>query len=144
MSQIPHSRGVLAALLVACLACGSDPQRPRWAPAERLVGSWRWVRSIDVKTSDIHTPASSGFEASLEFAAESERSGSYVYTRSDAARISGKFTIGSEDAPGNDFISIDHPIDFLTQNAWIAASADSLDLSGVREGGFNSTYARVR
>jgi hypothetical protein len=102
------------------------------------------VRSEDVKTGAIHTPSSTGFVATLRIVAESPRAGRYTYARAGSPSVAGTFTIGSEDAPGNDFITIDTAIDFLSRNAWIAAGQDSLRLQGVFELGFNSTYARVR
>jgi hypothetical protein len=131
---------VTAPLIASC----NDTTTPRWAPAEVVAGSWQWVRSVDVRTAGIHTPSSDGFQASLVLVAESARAGTYTYSRVGASPISGNFTIGSEDAPGNDFISIDQPIDFLTQHAWISSGLDSLRLNGVFELGFNSTYARIK
>jgi hypothetical protein len=136
------SIAVLAAFLLSC----SDKALPDpdWSPAERIEGTWRWERSVDVKTAEVHSPASAGFEASLTVVAESDRSGTYTYARAGASPVAGRFTISFEDAPGNDFISIDHPIDYLTQNAWVSVGPDSLGLNGVYELGFNSSYSRVR
>jgi hypothetical protein len=134
-----------ALLAAAVLSCSDKAlPGPDWRPAERIEGTWRWVRSLDVNTTHVHSPASAGFEASLTVVAESNRSGTYTYARAGAPPVAGRFTISFEDAPGNDFISIDHPIDYLTQNAWVSAGPDSLRLNGVYELGFNSTYARVR
>jgi hypothetical protein len=133
------------AVIMSTAACSGEPTTSRrWAPAERIAGSWQWIQSEDVKTSQVHTPLSTGFQASLTFTAENERSGSFIYARSGAALISGHFDILSEDAPGNDFIAVDPGFDFLTRHAWVTAGGDTLRLGGVYESGFNSTYARIQ
>ena len=85
-----------------------------------------------------------GSERSVTFTAQGEREGSFVFHRPGAEPIAGSFSIAYEDAPGNDFISVSVGVPYLTPHAWIAAGLDSLRLDGVFEGGFNSTYARVR
>lgn len=139
--------------VIACLGLGlmaascSGPATVtnlQWAPAQRAAGEWQWVRSLDVRTLDVRTPATEGFDATLVIIATSDRDGTYTYTRTGSSPVAGAFAISSEDGPGNDFVSIDTPIDFLTRNAWITSSADSLRLGGVFESGFNSVYVRVR
>lgn len=132
-------------LLTALLAaCGAGPTETReHAPAERLHGTWHWVRSLNVKTLQLHTPATDGFVAELRFIAETPYSGTFTYSRTGAAAVHGVFGITYEDAPGNDFITMEPGIDFLTRNAWVAAGRDSMHLGGVFEGGYNSTYARI-
>ncbi len=139
--------GAVGLLVVGLVGCGKgqgDPTQPEvHAPAEELEGTWSWVRSVDVNTLDLHTPGADDFQAELVFVADSEREGSYVYRRTGAPEVNGRFGIGSEDSPGNDFIAIDHPIDFLESHAWVVAGTDSLWLGGVFENGYNSLYARV-
>lgn len=131
--------------LVLLTACGSpsEPALERYAPAPRLDGSWRWVSSLDVRTGQLHTPATAGFEATLRFTADSARSGEFAYARTGQDQTSGRFSIAYEDSPGNDFVVLERSIDFLARNAWVAVGDDSLRLGGVMESGFNSTYARV-
>jgi hypothetical protein len=133
----------LLSLVVFLASCNHAPAAPAWAPAERLVGSWRWVSSLDVTTQALRSPATEGFDAELRFAAGSARSGTFVYTRAGADPVHGRFRITYEDAPGNDFIELEPGIDFLARNAWVAAGRDTLRLGGVFERGHNSVYARV-
>ena len=136
--------GALCSLLVAVSSCGGGPAEPgRYAPAEALQGTWRWVSSLDVDTQQLHTPSSDGFEAELVFTAESDREGSFVYRRTGAPDVTGGFGIGFEDLPGNDFLVLDRSVDFLESHAWVSAGRDSLWLGGVMEGGYNSRYVRV-
>lgn len=136
--------GVACSLLLAVAGCQENPAEPeRYAPAEGLEGAWRWAYSVDVSTQQTHSPSADGFEAELTFIADSERAGSFLYQRTGAPEVTGEFSIGYEDAPGNDFLVLDHSIDFLESHAWLAAGPDSLWLGGVFEGGYNSMYARV-
>lgn len=131
-------------LTVLAAACGEGPTTTReHAPAERLHGSWRWVRSLDVSTQQLHTPATDGFEAVIRFTALTPYSGTFAYSRTGQATVEGVFGISYEDAPGNDFITLEPGIDFVVRNAWVAAGRDSMWLGGVFEGGYNSMYARV-
>jgi hypothetical protein len=126
-------------------ACGgpSAPTRGTYAPAQRLDGTWRWVSSLDVRTGQVHTPARDGFEANLHFTADSARSGAFAYARVGQTPTTGRFSVVSEDTPGNDFVVLDRSIDFLSRTAWVAASPQVLRLDGVMELGFNSSYARA-
>jgi hypothetical protein len=140
------SRSVPLAVLSLVVAVGcSEATEPkaRWAPAERIAGTWNWVHSLDVKTGQTATPETTGSSGRLTFAALSEREGTFVFERPGAEPITGSFGIASEDAPGNDFITVSTSFPFITRSAWVAAGADSLRLDGGFEGGFNSTYARV-
>lgn len=150
MEDLPVKKGRLilaTGLGLFVLACtpATDPLtfEPPYPPAERLAGTWHWVQSLDVKTTQVHTPLSEGFIADLTFAADGPRSGSFTYQRAGAEVTTGRFTIDSEDGPGNDFITVDTSIDFLTRNAWVTVGQDSLRLGGVFETGYNSVYARV-
>jgi hypothetical protein len=136
-----HARWLSAVAVLLVPSCASEPQ---WAPAERIAGTWHWVRSVNVKTGDVATPSSVGVADTLAFTAHGASGGTFTFYRAGASPISGTFSIGSEDAPGNDFITISVSFPFLTRNAWVAAGGDSLRLGGVFEGGFNSTYARVK
>ena len=136
--------GAICSLILAVSGCGGGPAEPeRYAPAEALQGTWRWVSSLDVKTQQLHTPASDGVEAELAFAADSELEGSFAYRRTGAPEVTGRFGISSEDSPGNDFVVLDQSIDFLESHAWLAVGPDSLWLGGGMEGGYNSRYVRV-
>lgn len=143
------TRSLDHAVLCLVVAAGcSDVAAPntltqRWAPAERIAGTWTWVRSVDVKTGLTSTPETTGSSGTLTFTALSEREGTFVFQRPGAEAVSGRFWIASEDAPGNDFITVSASFPYVTRNAWVAAGLDSLWLGGVFEGGFNSTYARV-
>ncbi len=140
----------LAGVLLAGAAlagCGRGPAEVpatvSTAPASRLAGTWRWVSALDVRTQAVHTPASAGFAATLEFRPDSPSAGAFTYTRAGQPPVTGRFSVASEDAPGNDFIVVEPGIDFLTRAAWVAVGRDSLRLGGVMELGYNSTYARV-
>jgi hypothetical protein len=141
----PLLRRWLAALSLVLVAAGCEgtPVSEGYGPAAALNGSWRWVSSQDVNTQQLHTPATEGFEATLAFTATSGWDGTFTYARAGAAEVKGTFSIASEDAPGNNFVVIDTPIDFLNETAWIVAGSDSLRLNGVMEGGYASTYTRV-
>ena len=134
-------------LSVGLGGCDSGPFGPPdtrpYAPAERLAGTWRWVSSFDVRTQVAHTPATTGHGATLQFTAESARTGTFTYTRAGSLPVTGRFEIGSEHAPGNDFVVLQPGIDYLARNAWVSAGSDSLYLGGVMELGYNSRYARV-
>ena len=150
MHPRPHATGTprravtrAAFGLLLLLGCARDPVAPGWMPAERLVGSWRWVSSLDVTTQALRSPATEGFDAELRFSAESARSGTFVYTRAGADPVHGRFSITFEDAPGNDFIELEPGIDFLARNAWVAVGRDTLRLGGVFERGHNSVYVRT-
>ncbi len=136
-------RLLVLGLLLLSFGCTRNPSAPSMAPAERLAGTWRWVSALDVKTQQLHTPMTEGFDAELHFTAESRRSGTFTYTRAGMKAVHGRFEISFEDAPGNDFIVLEPAIDFLKRNAWVAAGRDSLHLGGVMELGYNSRYARV-
>ena len=131
-------------LLLVAAGCEGTPVSAGYGPAAALNGSWRWVSSQNVTTQQLHTPATEGFQATLTFTATSGWEGTFTYARTGAAEVKGTFSISSEDAPGNDFVAIGSPIDFLNETAWITASADSLRLNGVMEGGYVSNYARVQ
>ena len=108
-----------------------------------LPGSWQWVSSRDVRSQQTHTPSTEGHTARLQFISDSERSGTFVYTRDGQTAVQGRYDIGFEDAPGNDFVRLSESIDFLTKSAWIAVGSDTLRLDGVMELGYNSVYARI-
>ena len=137
----------VAGLTVGLGGCDSGPSgppgTPSYAPAERLAGTWRWVSSFDVRTQVVHTPTTAGYGATLQFTPESARSGTFTYTRAGGHQVTGRFAIGSEHAPGNDFVVLEPGIDYLARNAWVAAGSDSLHLGGVMESGYNSRYVRV-
>ena len=135
---------ILAVSAALVLACDSVAPPTSWRPAERIAGSWQWVRSVDVKSGRTITPNDTGFSAAITFVATSGREGTYVFQRTGGEPISGSFSITSEDEPGNEFITVSASFPFITENAWVAAGSDSLRLGGVFEGGFNSTYARVK
>ena len=145
-----HRRGALLLALLglaptswSCSPSPVDVPLP-YAPAEALTGRWQWVSSLDVKTQQLHTPESEGYQADLQFIAESTRSGRFIYRRSDGSKVvEGSFGIGSEDAPGNDFIVLTDSIDFLREYAWVGAGPEVLWLGGVYELGFNTRYARI-
>ncbi len=130
---------VSAAVFIAACSASTEPSH-----LTHLPGAWQWVSSLDVNSQELHTATTEGFTARLRFISDDERSGTFIYTRDGSAPVQGRYSIGSEDAPGNDFIRISTSIDFLTEYAWIAVGSDSLRLGGVFEGGFNSRYARVR
>ena len=137
---------VTSLLLLAApgAGCAGGPAAPEYAPAARLNGTWRWVSSLDVRTNAVHTPAPAGFEATLRFQASGPRTGTFTYARAGQPPVTGRFTIGSEDAPGNDFVVIEPGIDYLARSAWLTVGADSLRLGGVMELGYASSYERVR
>jgi hypothetical protein len=139
-----RSAAALLVMLVLATACASPPtsEVPN-APAQRLHGSWRWIAAVDTRTGQFITPAAAGFDAELQFTAESDRSGTFTYRRIGQPDIHGVFSIWSEHAPGNDFITIEPTFDFVTRNAWVAVGRDSLFLGGVFELGRNSTWARA-
>lgn len=141
----PFLRRWIAALslLLVAAGCEGTPLSRDYGPAAGLNGTWRWVSSQDVETQQMHTPATEGFEATLTFQAIGGWEGTFTYARAGAAAVKGSFSIASEDAPGNDFVVIDTPIDFLNETAWVTATADSLRLNGVMEAGYASTYVRV-
>jgi hypothetical protein len=91
----------------------------------------------------VHTPATAGFEATLRFQATGPREGTFTYARSGQPPVAGRFSVASEDAPGNDFVVIEPGIDYLARTAWLALGPDSLRLGGVMELGYNSSYGRV-
>lgn len=132
-----------AALSLAFLIGCGKPTAAERQPADRIAGSWQWVRSLNVETTEVSTPSSAGFVARLTLVPESGSSGTFTYVRSDAPPVTGQFQITFEDAEGNDFITVEPGFDFLVRNAWIAAGTDSLRLDGVFELGYNSTYARI-
>jgi hypothetical protein len=144
-----RARAVAGALLVGAGLAGcrggpaEAPAAASAAPAARLAGTWRWVSALDVRTQAVHTPASAGFGATLEFRPDAPRAGAFTYARAGRPPVTGRFSLGSEDAPGNDFIVVEPGIDFVARAAWVAAGRDSLRLGGVMELGYNSTYARV-
>jgi hypothetical protein len=140
---IAATRWLFTLVTLGASAC-TEPPAPRYAPAERIAGSWAWVASVNVKTGERSTPSSVGVVDTLTFVAQSERQGSYTFLRSGMTQIAGTFLIGSEDGPGNDFITVSSSLPFLARTAWLAAGTDSLQLNGVFEGGFRSTYARVK
>ena len=129
--------------IACCASCGSPSGPTRYAPAESLNGSWRWVSSLDVRTMQLHTPTTAGFEATLGFAADSARSGTFTYTRTGQSPVAGRFSIYYEDAPGADFLVLERGVDFLSKSGWLGVGKDTLHLGGVMELGFNSTYARA-
>ena len=103
------------------------------------------MSSYLVQTQELHTPSSTHFDAELRLEASFSHNGAFTYLRSGAATTSGTFTTDSEDAPGNDFIVLSQPIDFLKRNALINVLAvDTLRLAGVMEAGYNSKYVRAK
>jgi hypothetical protein len=68
----------------------------------------------------------------------------FTYARVGQPPVTGQFRIGSEDAPGTDFVVIEPGIDYLARNAWLTVGADGLRLGGVMELGYDSSYQRVR
>jgi hypothetical protein len=132
-----------AALLLAFLTGCHRPTAAERQPAYRIAGTWQWVRSLNVKTTEMSTPSSTGFAATLTLVPEDGNSGTFTYVRSGAAPVTGQFQIAFEDSEGNDFITVEPGFDFLTRNAWITAGTDSLRLDGVFERGHNSTYVRI-
>lgn len=132
-----------AALLLAFLIGCGKPTAAERQPAYRVAGTWQWVRSLNVETAEVSTPASAGFVATLTLVAVSGSSGTFTYVRSGAPAVTGQFQIAFEDSDGNDFITVEPGFDFLTRNAWITAGSDSLRLDGVFEHGYNSTYVRI-
>jgi hypothetical protein len=149
MSEIrtPQSRGrhfpVLLALLlvVPALAGCRDAAGPNHL--SNLPGVWQWVSSTNVTSGQVHTPATEGYTARLQFVPDRERAGAFVYSRNGTTAVQGRYDIGSEDVPGNDFIVVSSSIDFLTEAAWIGVGSEALRLNGVFELGYNSLYARV-
>lgn len=129
-------------LLAFLIGCGRTTAPDR-QPAVHAAGTWQWVQSLNVRTTELSTPSSAGFVATLTLVAESGSSGTFTYLRSGAAPVTGHYQISFEDEEGNDFITVEPGFDFLTRNAWISAGTDSLRLDGVFELGYNSTYARV-
>ena len=129
-------------LLAFLIGCGKTTGPDR-RPVVRVAGTWQWVRSLNVRTTEVSTPSSAGFVATLTLVAESGSSGTFTYLRSGAPPVTGTYQISFEDEEGNEFITVEPGFDFLTRNAWIAAGSDSLRLDGVFELGYNSTYARV-
>jgi hypothetical protein len=132
-----------ALLLLAFLIGCEKTTAPDRQPAVGAAGTWQWVQSLNVRTTEVSTPSSAGFVATLTLVAESGSSGTFTYLRSGAAPVTGHYQISFEDEEGNDFITVEPGFDFLTRNAWISAGTDSLRLDGVFELGYNSTYARV-
>src|SRR5438093_6424025 len=132
---------VLSAVVVLSGARSTEPSHLYYPnPA----GVWEWVASVDVQTQQRHTPASDGFTARLEFIPETQRAGTFRYSRDGALVVRDSYGIAFEDAPGNDFIHLNASVDYLRESAWITVGADTLRLGGVMELGFNSVYARVR
>lgn len=148
MDSLRMGAGVTALrfALLALVACAGSPAAPAepWDPAARLTGRWAWVSSADVQRSTMSTPETAGYTAELEFWRTSASSGTFRFVKSGADTIDGTFGIGSEDARGHDFIVIEPSIPYLARNAWLAIGDESLGLGGVMEGGFNSTYVRIR
>lgn len=136
-------RPLVAASLILASGCGESPLQGTHQPARELEGSWRWVSSLDLSTQTLHTPQSEGYVAELKFTATSNRDGTFVYSRAGAPDVQGQFGIGSEDAPGNDFIVLEPGIDYLERNAWLGIGRDTLILNGVMESGYKTRYARV-
>ncbi len=136
---------LVALVAVALAGCADDPVQPAsWDPALRISGRWEWVRAQHSQTGVLVTPGSAGFSAEIEFVRESPSTGTFRFTRTGGPTVEGRFDIGSEDVPGNDFIIMEPGIEFLTRAAWISAGSDSLRLGGVFESGYNSTYGRLR
>lgn len=131
-----------AFLLAFLIGCGKTTA-PDYQSAVGVAGTWQWVQSLDVTTWEVSTPSSAGFTATLTLVAESASSGTFTYLRSGAPPVTGHYQISFEDEDGNDFITVEPGFDFLTRNAWIAVSPDSLRLNGGFELGYNSKYARV-
>jgi hypothetical protein len=131
----------VALLMLGC-ASAAVPEA-RYAPAERLAGTWRWVSSLDVNTQQLRTPATEGFGAELQFRPQTRTSGTFTYRRDGEEPVDGVFSIWFEGAPGNDFIVPEPGTDFLARNAWVAAGANDLHLGGVMELGYNSSYVRA-
>ena len=136
-------RSLPAALLLVFLTGCEKPTASERQPADRVAGTWQWIRSVNVRTTEVSTPSSAGFVATLTLVAESGSSGTFAYLRSGAPPVTGRYQISFEDEEGNEFITVEPGFDFLTRNAWIALGMDSLRLDGVFELGYNSTYARV-
>jgi hypothetical protein len=129
----------LSAVVVLSCARSTEPSH-----LANLSGVWAWVASVDVRTQQRHTPVSEGFTARLQFVPETQRAGTFVYSRDGALAVQDSYGIAFEDAPGNDFIRLNASVDYLREFAWISVGTDTLRLGGVMEMGFNSVYARIR
>lgn len=130
--------------LSLALAVGCDGSAPTGTTSAAVEGSWEWVRAVDVQTREVHTPQTEGYEATLTFAPSGEREGTYRYARLGGVEVRGRYGIGYEHEPGADFLSVDAPIDFLTESAWLTAGGDTLYLGGVMELGYEVVYVRER
>ena len=139
-------RLVLSCSLFVLALAGCDTN-PTTDTVPSLAGAWRWISSTDVESGEVHLPTTEGYDARLTFAPDGDRAGTYRYARvggEAALVVDGRYTVSYEDAPGNDFIGIDSPIDFLDEAAWIGLGSDTLRLGGVFESGYTTLYARER
>ena len=141
-SRAAHSALICAAAML--FACGEDATGvDPWEPAYVLEGTWQWVSSLDLSSDELHTPESTGDEASLTFEASSSHSGTFVYSVTGEEDVHGDFGIATEDSAGPAFIAIEPGIAFLASHAWIAVDAERLLLSGSTSPRYESTYVRV-
>jgi len=144
LCRLPGAVMPLLAATMLLAGCTRSPTEPvRYAPAERLHGTWRWVSALDVRTQETVTPLSAGFESELRFTSDLPTSGTFTYRRIGSEAVHGQFSITYEDVPGNDFITIEPGIDFVQRNAWVSAGPNNLHLGGVFELGYNSQWVRV-
>ena len=147
--KAPRSTRIASCTLIwaaaAFAACGesSTSVEPR-EPAHRLEGTWQWVSSQDLSSDVLHTPESTGDNASLTFEASSSQGGAFLYSVTGSDDVHGDFVIGNEDAGGPEFIAIEPGIGFLAGHAWLAVGEDRLILTGFTSPRFLSTYVRSK
>lgn len=102
-----------------------------------------WVRAVDVATREVHTPGTEGYAARLTVGpTDSDGKGDYVYRRSDGRAVEGQYHAWGDAPHGFEALTIDTPIDFLTETAYLWAVNDTLRLGGVFEGGYEVIHAR--
>jgi hypothetical protein len=139
----PIALAIAICAAVVLPGCKSSTESSTYQPARSLEGSWRWVSSLHLSSNTLHTPQSEGFEATLRFDASTGTVGRFLYSRTGASATEGQFGIGYEDAPGNDFITLQPGIDYLQNAAWLTVTATDLILDGSLEGGYRTRYMRI-
>jgi hypothetical protein len=133
----------VSTLLVGLTACSNGVVDPTWPPD--VDGTWEWEYTLRRSAEEeVQSPATEGFTAQLTLIVDGWQ-GAFEYSKDGDVVVVGRFGIGYEDAPGNDYIVWEPAFGSFHDQQWLTLIVgDSLRFADATVGGYESMWARAR
>lgn len=110
--------------------------------APDIEGSWGWVRTTELGTDRVLSPAGEG-DAQLHLVADSgESRGRYAYRRDGEVVERGRYSVSYEDGVGNDFVLWQPAFGPFHRQQWLNVAGDTLRLRDATARGHVGVWVR--